>query len=401
MASENLPDNSILTRLDDITIKNTIPLTVFFELTYNCNEDCIHCYVVPVHKKQLKAGIVREQLSTDECKRALDGMAEAGCMFVTFTGGEVLTRHDFFEIANHAKKNHFGVRFFSNAILIDEKKADQIKALNPMEVGISVYGINHETHDFVTKVPGSFEKTKRAILLLRERDIAINIKVPIMTMNIKEYGEIYEFAKEIGARPQFDINMTPQDDGSLEPLQYEIKDEEQILHLLNDERLFPNAKQARLVSEGDMICESVKPEGLKKKKHFCDAGKNLAGISPYGDVYPCIQWRIIAGNVREKSFADIWREAESMKWIRQLNHKDVHMCTECEVQAYCGRCPGVAQLFNGSALGPGGRSCDMAHIRKKMLTGEYNQAVEDIFNKEFPEESKPAYDESNIVAVLV
>lgn len=398
MAADNLPDNSILTKLDSVTLTNTVPLTIFFELTYNCNEDCIHCYVVPVHKKQLKAGVERVQLTADECKRTLDQMAEAGCMLVTFTGGEVLTRRDFFEIAMHAKKNHFGVRFFSNAILIDENKADKIRELNPMEVGISVYGVNHETHDFVTKVPGSFEKTKRAIYLLKERGVPINIKVPVMTVNFKEYGEIYEWAKELGARPQFDINMTPQDDGSRDPLALQIDDEEQLFALLNDTRLFPQAKQTKLVPETDMICESVKPEGIKKKRHFCDAGKNLAGISPYGDVYPCIQWRIVAGNVRDKSFTQIWREAETLTWIRQLNHKDVHMCAECEVQAYCGRCPGVAQLFNGSALGPGGRSCDMAHIRKKMIEGD---DVMEMLSRESEEKELLQHDSANVVAVLV
>ena len=33
-------------------------------------------------------------------------------------------------------------------------------------------------------------------------------------------------------------------------------------------------------------------------------------VSPYGDVYPCVQFPLPSGNVRRLQFLDIWRHSE-------------------------------------------------------------------------------------------
>ncbi|HOY64046.1 MAG TPA: radical SAM protein, partial [bacterium] len=133
-----------------------LTLSAHFELTRRCNLRCRHCYVC--------GGDERREMSTEQVFRALDVLADSGTLFVTFTGGEPLVRRDFFEIAERAAEKNFAVRIFTNGTLIDEAAADRIAALNPLEVGISVYGATAETHDGITMSPGSFEKSasKRA-----------------------------------------------------------------------------------------------------------------------------------------------------------------------------------------------------------------------------------------------
>jgi len=66
-----------------------VPMSVHFDLTYRCNERCVHCYLD--HDDH-------GEMTTAEIKRVLDELADAGTFFLTFSGGEVLMRRDFFEL---------------------------------------------------------------------------------------------------------------------------------------------------------------------------------------------------------------------------------------------------------------------------------------------------------------
>src|SRR5512137_202397 len=62
---------------------------VDWEMTHGCNLACVMCYNVPRPEPEL---------STDEGLALLDQIAEAGALELTLTGGEVLTRRDFFTL---------------------------------------------------------------------------------------------------------------------------------------------------------------------------------------------------------------------------------------------------------------------------------------------------------------
>ncbi len=75
-------------------LKLNIPLSVQLDLTYRCNERCIHCYLD--HDDH-------GEMTTAEIKDLLDQMADAGVFYLTISGGEILMRRDFFEILEHAR----------------------------------------------------------------------------------------------------------------------------------------------------------------------------------------------------------------------------------------------------------------------------------------------------------
>src|SRR5580698_9638347 len=86
-----------------------IPLSVQLDLTYRCNEECIHCYLD--HEDH-------GEMTTSEIKNLLDQLAEAGVFFLTLSGGEILLRKDFFEILEYARSLLFSVKLKTNAVLI-------------------------------------------------------------------------------------------------------------------------------------------------------------------------------------------------------------------------------------------------------------------------------------------
>src|SRR5882762_2075973 len=97
-----------------------VPLSVQVDLTYRCNERCVHCYLD--HDDH-------GEMSTSEVKNLLDELASAGVLFLTLSGGEILLRKDFFQILEYARELLFGVTLKTNAMLIGEKEAKRIREL--------------------------------------------------------------------------------------------------------------------------------------------------------------------------------------------------------------------------------------------------------------------------------
>ena len=50
----------------------------------------------------------------------------------------------------------------------------------------------------------------------------------------------------------------------------------------------------------------------------CSAGHTACYISPYGDVFPCVQFPLPSGNVRRQKFLDIWRHSPQLKEARSI-----------------------------------------------------------------------------------
>ena len=101
-----------------------VPLAVHMDVTYRCNERCVHCYLD--HDNH-------GEMSTAEIKDLLDQMAAASVFFLTLSGGEILMRRDFFEILEHARRLMFCVKLKTNAVMIHEKEAERI-AKNAKEI---------------------------------------------------------------------------------------------------------------------------------------------------------------------------------------------------------------------------------------------------------------------------
>jgi len=157
------------------------------EVTRRCPLNCVHCYNnLPLRDDEN----ARRELSTAEHIRIIDEIAEAGCLWLTYSGGEIFARRDFLDIYTHAKKKGLLVTLFTGGTLITPQIADHLAIWRPHSVEITIYGSTRETHESVTRVPGSHDKCMRAIRLLCERKIALNLKTVVLTLNQHELGHI-------------------------------------------------------------------------------------------------------------------------------------------------------------------------------------------------------------------
>ena len=322
--------------------RHQIPLTTILELTHRCNEKCIHCYVVQ------PAGKPRTELTTEEWKDVLAQLASAGTMEVTFTGGEPLLRSDLFEILSEARRLNFAIKLSTNATLIGLSEATTLGKLKLWEVGVSLYSANADIHDAITTMPGSFAKTVNGIKLLTEQGLRVKIRSVLMKENISSYDELEQLAADLGVGFIQDPLLTPLSSGSHENLIHRI-DKEQLRRSLEKEvrRLFTNFDPEKW--------EAVRIDKLHSS--MCKAGVNFCCINPYGKVLPCVQFQLVAGDLRSQSFQEIWRSSPTFLKLRQTTNRDIKKCPDCRLLPVCFRCPGEALLVDGDAFGPSSWAC--------------------------------------------
>jgi MoaA/NifB/PqqE/SkfB family radical SAM enzyme len=259
-----------------------IPLSVQLDLTYTCNERCVHCYLD--HEDH-------GEMTTDEITALLDQLAAAGVFFLTLSGGEIFMRRDFFTILEHAKKLRFSVKLKTNAVMITRKRAERIAKIGVESVQISLYSHRAEVHDAITKLPGSFERTVKGARLLRECAVNVSFANVLMRGNEYDYKGVQAMAAQMGIEFKIDATITPMMDGGRDVLDLNI----------TAERLAEVYRDTSLTAGVDTTCDL--PAGPMPDKEAlesipCSAGHTLAYVSPYGDVYPCVQFPLPCGNVR-------------------------------------------------------------------------------------------------------
>jgi radical SAM protein with 4Fe4S-binding SPASM domain len=353
-------------RLISRTVRKHRPLSVHFDLTYRCNERCVHCYLD--HDDH-------GELTTAECLAVLDELAKAGTLFLTFSGGEIFLRPDLYEILAAARRLHFDVSLKSNALMVTPERAARLRELGVRRVQISVYSDIPEVHDAITKVPGSLERTLAAIPALLEHGLQVKLACPLMQENLLAYRGVMALAERLGVPYILDLTITPMMDGSGGPLAHRAS-VSSLLPVLQDpawhaSKTPPTPPPASAITGAPREFGSAVSSGIASSAYEdlpCSAGHNSCYISPYGDVFPCVQLPQAAGNLRRERFADIWYHAPQLERLRAIRDSHLPVCSRCEIRNYCERCPGLALMEGGNLLGAYERACQLAE-QKAQLAG--------------------------------
>lgn len=347
-------------RLIARTVRVGLPLSVHFDLTYRCNERCVHCYLD--HEDH-------GELTTAECLSVLEQLARSGTLFLTFSGGEIFLRRDFEEILAAARRMHFDVSLKSNALLITPERAVMLKRHGVRRVQISVYSDEPAVHDAITKVSGSLQRSLAAIPLLHAQGIHVKLACPLMKQNLLAYRGVMALAERLNVPYVLDLTITPMMDGGSGPLEHRASPDA-LLPILQDAALQACGTHAPVAeSDTELFLGSTVSSGIESSVYEdlpCSAGHNSCYISPYGDVYACVQLPMSAGNLRETSFEKIWKQAPALDRVRNLRESSLPICSKCEIRSYCERCPGLAWMEGGDLSGAYERACSLAEQRARL-----------------------------------
>lgn len=324
---------------DGRTVDDFKPYLVALNLTKRCNLKCDHCYL----DATTKAGGGSDELSTEECFRLIDQIAEVnkGCLLV-ITGGEPLVRPDILDIARHAVGLGFIVVFGTNGMLINDRMAKTLVEIGVMGVGISIDSLDPDKHDQFRGVPGAFASALAGIEACKRNGLQFQVHFSAQPMNYQELPAVVEWAHTLGARVLNVFFMVCTGRGEeltdITPQQDQYKD------MLVRARCAPHFK--RLAYEKDPNSPLTKATGYMGGG--CLAGTNYARVTPNGELTPCPYMPLSAGNVRETSFVDLWERSDVFNSFRypQLKGK----CGDCEYTDICGGCRARPYVDHGDWL---------------------------------------------------
>jgi len=324
-----------------------------WEVTSSCNLKCIHCHAVSGNADP-------HELSTDEGKQLIDNLAEMdGFRTLIYTGGEPLVRRDIFELLKHSQKAGLANIIATNGTLIDEEMAFKLKDHGVVCHAISLDAPNPDIHNYVRNKPGAFDLAIRAIEATKKAGILLQINTTAMEYNIPCLPELIDFVNEQDASIMLMYQLVAVGRGE------KIKNatlKKSANHNLCD-------MISRKQSQVKTIVEPVAgpqywPYILEKKRaqknfllpiaekvfHGCAAGRGFAYIKSNGDVWPCPFVEITAGNVREKTFKDIYDNAECFRNLRNRETTLKGACGACNYKKICGGCRGRALAYTGDYL---------------------------------------------------
>ena len=341
------------------------------EITSQCNERCIHCYLPTDNRSH--GGF----MSTGMVKSIIDQFADINGLRVVLSGGEVLLHKDVFEIMDYCRQKDMMILLQSNVILLDDDKIARLKELDLFNVQISLYSTTPKTHDSITKLPGSWEKTTNNIKRLVQNDIPVLISCPIMSLNYKGYKDMIRFCENLNIYCYVDYILMAQSDMCTDNLcaRLSLKQTSELIDDLLEYSPNFKSKLHSIKSEQEIDTTPFAQRFIK-----CDILKSNLGITVKGDAYPCPGWQsMVLGNIFKQSLSFIWYDSETTNEIRSIKPNDFKKCAECELHNYCDMC----MVYNYNESGGDifkicDRFCETAQLLKQKIKAKYHKINEQL-----------------------
>ena len=304
-----------------------ILFSALVEITYRCNLDCVFCYN--------DLGQKGRPMTLEDYERFFSDLASLSCLHLTLSGGEPLVHPRFFEIAAKGRDLGFVLRIKSNGHSLRGRLLERLKnEIDPFVVEVSLHGASAGTHDRQTRVAGSFDRLLANLGEMRSLGLRFKINSTLTRWNESEIEGMFALAERFGAPLTMDPDVTPRDDGDLSPLEIAATPE-------GRRRLFSYGRTDAVSRQGDAELPAV-----DSAKH-CGAGSSGIAVDPFGNVYPCVQWRRPVGNLHERSITEIWAGNEKLEQVRRLSEEVKRSLPRGGSGMFC---PGTAEGLTGSPI---------------------------------------------------
>jgi radical SAM protein with 4Fe4S-binding SPASM domain len=301
--------------------------------------------------------------STEEAYRILDDIAGYAKPVIVLSGGEPLLRKDVFDIAKYGTGKGMRMCIATNGTLVTDEICEQIKAAEVKMVSLSLDGSTDVVHDDFRSQKGAFDGTINAARLFKKHGIQFLINSSFTKRNQEEIPRVYKLAKELGATAWYMFMIVPTGRG--EDIMNELISKEDYEEILNWHYQMEKNESDLLVRPTcaphyyRVVLQKQKEEGEKFERRNlkfstggskgCIAGQVICLIDVDEDVLPCSYFPKSAGNLKEKSFKDIWENSKLFLEMRDFKGYKGR-CGSCEYVGVCGGCRARAYSISGDYL---------------------------------------------------
>jgi MoaA/NifB/PqqE/SkfB family radical SAM enzyme len=157
-------------------------------------------------------------------------------------------------------------------VLLKDEQITKLASLYLTRVEMSIYSSDADTHDSITRLKNSYDKTFNAAIKLRAHGINVAIKMISMRHTINDADDFLKKCDDLDLEGQVDFNMSAGVDGSTFPL-------ENLIPMSYDLIAKSLDKKTAL-----FVGDASKPRKFDPKKlvgdRVCGAGVTLLSISP-------------------------------------------------------------------------------------------------------------------------
>ena len=337
-----------------------------WEVTARCNLNCIHCHA-------MGGDADPSELSTDEGKRLIDQIAEVDDFrTLVFTGGEPLVRPDIFELLRHAKDVGFANIVATNGILIDEETAYRLKDCGVVCNAISLDAPDPKVHNGIRQNPEAFDLAMRGIEATKKAGILLQINTTAMEYNMPYLADLMDFVErqDVGIMLMYQLVAVGKGEkiekatlkkNANQALSELISTKQKKMKTIIEPVAGPQYWPYLLEKKG--FKNGYRLKFAEKVFHGCSAGRGFVYVKSNGDVWPCPFVELSAGNVRERSFREIYEESDIFQNLRRREKTLKGDCGECRYNILCGGCRGRALAYSGDYLAEDPR-CFILNSRK-------------------------------------
>ena len=291
---------------------------VLWEITNTCNYHCIYCIFNSEAKKY------EDELTTDEVKRTIKELKNNNFTYIKFTGGEPFTRKDMIEILRYASRLGFDMDISTNASLITEDIAKELKNINFQMVHVSLDGNDKYTHEYV-RGENTFERTLRGIRYLTNNYVYTRIGTVIYKENEDKLEEIVKLAIELKANEIIFSFM------------------EAVGRLDGDETIISKRTINSVKEELENLATKYKKQikvkysftenKITKTEEYCPAVNKFLYINNLGQVSPCT-W-VVSQNpeykskltLKNNSLTEIIKSEPIQKFLEYIEKNQIKGCS--------------------------------------------------------------------------
>ena len=321
---------------------------VGWNFTRSCNLNCRHCYSRSENRHY------ENELTTQEGMRLIDDLAAFHVPALLFSGGEPLCRKDFPVLAGYAAEKGIRVTLSTNGTLITPEMAQQIHDIGISYVGISFDGLEG-TNDVFRGREGAFAQALQGVRNCRRIGQRVGFRFTLSRSNVDDVPAVLDLMEQEDVNRICFYHLVYSGRGSAmveEDLSHEKTRE--VLDLIIERTLDFHRrglkKEVLMVdnhTDGAYLYLKFResdPERaasiyrLLRKNGGNRSGMAFGEIDAEGNVHPDqFTMQHTLGNVREKSFGEIWTDRSNHLLAGLKDRKKLlpETCQRCSWLSVC------------------------------------------------------------------
>jgi Fe-coproporphyrin III synthase len=321
---------------------------VVWNCTRSCNLQCLHCYSASEPR------VYPNELTTGEARKLIDDLVAFRVPVLLISGGEPLIRPDIMDLAEYAGSRGMRVTFSTNGTLLTSELVRRMKTIGVGYVGISFDGIG-ATHDYFRARDGAFDGALRGVRHCLEEGQKVGLRFTINRHNHKEIGRIFDLIESEGIPRACFYHLVYSGRGAemrADDLTHEESRAAMNLIMERTEAFYASGQPREILTvdnHADGVYAYLRLLGKDPGKarlalDLLEAnGGNRTGIAigcvdNEGNVHPD-QFTLThtLGNVRERSFGEIWSDTSNPIMAGLKNRKPLlkGRCSYCRWLDVC------------------------------------------------------------------